>query len=335
MTSPAILCLLSSLAKFVVVYDVLEQNLHFYQQVFRVLLRHGRLSLRPLVHHSQLSVRQLKHGLAVLIQQHLVRHYTEQDDVTFYEADWKAAYALIRSGKVLILTEQQFGSSAAELVSNLLLQGHTTTKDLARAYQAASLPGSKKTGGITADVGIETKASEPAPENSTSNDSEGGQLTDLRLIQLNETLRKLLEDGLVSTVWIDQFRPFTDNYNEAVRAVKRLGFSDGTKGSKANLIFERQIKGFLRNWRNREHERENSKHTSHGTKRQLDDVGGEPDAKRTKTDVFSTTATGLCESASGINRTFLPLQVCNVLNLWFINAISKAHIGRPCGTCKL
>src|SRR4051812_37721297 len=95
------------------------------QRVFSTLVRHGRLPLPLLVQHSGLSARHLKHGLVVLIQQHLALHYTSEDDgITYYEADWRNAYNLVRAGKIITMVEDRFGESAGGIVSNLLLLGH-------------------------------------------------------------------------------------------------------------------------------------------------------------------------------------------------------------------
>lgn len=46
-----------------------------------------------------------------------------------------------------MMAEQRCGQAAGELVSNLLLQGHTTTKDLAKAYLAVAKTGRNETMG--------------------------------------------------------------------------------------------------------------------------------------------------------------------------------------------
>ncbi|KAI9787355.1 MAG: RNA polymerase III subunit C82 [Peltula sp. TS41687] len=231
-------------------------------RVFHTLMRHGRLALPPLAHHSKLPIRQIKHGLAVLIQQHLVRHHTGSEDnhITYYEADWMEAYVLLRSGKVIMMAEQRCGQAAGELVSNLLLQGHTTTKDLAKAYLAVAKAGGRSEAAAVAD----------------------GEST---LVQLDATLRKLLDDGLVRAIKADQLRPPTDNYNEAVRVVNSMDIHDGMKGSKKNMQFEAKVRETLREWRR------DGQDGQKGVKRRLDDGDGGSRAKRARTSLYDGVST--------------------------------------------
>lgn len=78
-----------------------------------------------------LTRRQVMYGLAVLVQQHLIYHYTSVDDgLTYYEANWKATYNLTRSGKIVQLTKERLGGHAASVLEAILRLGHTTVSQL-------------------------------------------------------------------------------------------------------------------------------------------------------------------------------------------------------------
>ncbi len=231
---------------------------------------------------AQLPMRQLKHGLAVLIQQHLVLHYTSpDDDTTYYEADWQAAYALVRSGKIIALAESSFGPAAGELVSNLLLQGHTTIGDLTKAYSAAAAAAAgsqqhQNDGTTAADVGQqEEKQQQQQQHGQTSSDPAA------HLLQLHDSLRRLHREAYISPVWASQFRPYADSYNEAARRLRREGHAEGSKATKARHNFECLVRKRLREWRENGDEAlgRSNPHKKASQKRPLDDAGAGPTAR--------------------------------------------------------
>ena len=60
-----------------------------------------------------------------MIQMHLVFHHTSFDDgVTYYEANTKAAYYLVRSGKILEIIEDALGVYASRVMSTIMYLGH-------------------------------------------------------------------------------------------------------------------------------------------------------------------------------------------------------------------
>ncbi|KAI9836205.1 MAG: hypothetical protein M1819_001542 [Sarea resinae] len=219
-------------------------------RVFSTLLRFGRLPLHTLIKQSRLPARLLKHGLAVLIQQHLVLHYTSpEDEATYYEADWKSAYALVRAGKMIKLAEDRFGEAAGGVVSNLHLLGHARVGDLAAAYGVA---GGKRKGTVNGEAYHLNGQGLP---NGTSKEQESSKgLTQITTRgQLHSTIHVLLQAGYVSQVRDEVFRPPADNRLEAERVVRRDQFNGELKsGAKEKDSFERAVIKKLKQWRDGE-----------------------------------------------------------------------------------
>lgn len=109
---------------------------------------------------------------------------------------------------------------------------------------------------------------------------------------------------MVRPVKAHQFRPSDDNYNEAVREVKRNGFTDGAKGSKRNIEFQTEVKSILRKWRDGHYDE------SRGLKRRLDDGDGAPGAKRSRTNLYDGTATNGYINTSTDHETLPSVDVC-------------------------
>ncbi|KAI9815698.1 MAG: RNA polymerase III subunit C82 [Pycnora praestabilis] len=233
-------------------------------RVFSTLLRYGRLPLPALIHHAHLPPRQLKHGLAVLIQQHLVLHYTSpEDETTQYEADWKNAYALVRSGKVIKLAEGRFGESAGGIISNLLLLGHAKVGDLVDAYGLGS---SKTKSSVTAGV---LQVNGKGLPNGMGNPHENSKSQDhfTCLGDLHTTLHTLFHAGFVAQVREGHFRSPVDSQNEAERAVMREKFPTGVKGTNAKMDFDKTVRERLIRWRDGSVEVNGINGFSHGMKR--------------------------------------------------------------------
>ncbi|KAL9106916.1 MAG: hypothetical protein Q9227_008102 [Pyrenula ochraceoflavens] len=94
------------------------------QHIFETLLKSGRLQISQLARKSRLALRNVKAGLCVLIQAHLLYHFTTSEGQTFYQANWRAAYNLIRTGKILHSLEQKYGRKSAQIIEQLLVNGH-------------------------------------------------------------------------------------------------------------------------------------------------------------------------------------------------------------------
>ena len=164
-------------------------------------------------YHTGLSLRQVQHGLSVLVQQQLVFWYTSAEDSTVYEANTAVAYNLLRAGKYVQLAEEQLGSFAAVIVSNLLLLGHARVGDLVQAY------GLDRTEGANDPAAV-------AYQPSTNGINDGSMDTEfssdnerISLASVHTALRELLGVGFVSLVNESYFRSEADNRTEAGKAV--------------------------------------------------------------------------------------------------------------------
>lgn len=215
--------------------------------MFSILLRNGRLQLSLIIHHTGLSSRQIKHSLAVLIQQHLVYHYRPPDgDATFYEADSRNAYALVRPGKIINLVEERYGKAACGVVSNLLLLGHARVDDLAAAYNLNT----GRVDQMSHEDGPYANAKglpNGARKAKTSNTAKASGLT---LESLHTTIYTLLQAGVLAQVHPTHFRSAADNRNEAERMVLTYAdFVGGPRGTKQKAAFEAAVQKQLQTWR--------------------------------------------------------------------------------------
>ncbi|KAI9840778.1 MAG: RNA polymerase III subunit C82 [Sclerophora amabilis] len=236
-------------------------------RVFSALLRLGRLPFSSIKQHTDLQSRQLQHALAVLIQQHLVLHFTRpDDDVTFYEADWEAAYSLIRCGKVRNLVDETVGPGGGEVVSNLLLLGHTRIADLLNSYLAVSTTSQKK--GSHEEVATNSqREKKELPKGTNSLDRpRGSQKLTAEMKDLRINLRSLLDAGLVTSVRLEHFRSSADNYMEAEKLVKSQLFPMGLKGNKDQARLGDRVRSKLREWRDDVPERLSTNGTAHKVK---------------------------------------------------------------------
>ncbi len=211
-----------------------------HQKVFCTLMQHGRLHLRSLLELSGLSRRHLKNGLAVLIQQHLTLHSTEEG-VTYYQANWPQAYDLVRSGKIIKHVENRFGENAAGIISNLLLYGHAEVGELAAAYDFSG-NNRKSVHSLSGEVGSEGQVN--------GNHASAKPQQEIRsLSQLHNLLSPLLAANYITTVNSKHFLPQADIHNRAEDMVKRTSYEDGVKGKKLQAEFKNKVKNLKRKWR--------------------------------------------------------------------------------------
>ncbi|KAH0537160.1 hypothetical protein FGG08_006030 [Glutinoglossum americanum] len=247
-------------------------------RVLSTLFRYGRLTVSQLSQKSLLPLRQLKHGLVVLIQQHLALHYTSPDDgVTYYEADWKSNYSLVRAGKVMRLVEERFGEAAGAVITNLLLQGHVRVGDLADAYglTAAETRGNAKGGGASHGVNGRVKCGDAGI---------GAENQILTLGQLHCILHQMLHSGYITQVTEEQFWPLVDHRNHVERAVKREKFPGGVKGPKQKQELEEMVREKMRKSREEAHSKLEVNGVSRGVKRPAGDTTVRRGGKRVKLD---------------------------------------------------
>ncbi|KAB8303786.1 hypothetical protein EYC80_005164 [Monilinia laxa] len=183
-------------------------------RIFTILLRRGRLSMVALKRHTQLTTRQLKLGLTVLVRQNLVYHNSEERGDTTYEANIDTAYALVRSGKILEIVGERFGSVATDVMEQLVLLGHAKISDiiaeLSKSHEAHTNGNGSGMNGATNGNG--THSYPPG--------------------QLNSTLIQLLEEGFIQPVGQNMFRSPTDSYNAVEKTLLQDSYGGATRGTK-------------------------------------------------------------------------------------------------------
>ncbi|KAJ8071039.1 hypothetical protein OCU04_001386 [Sclerotinia nivalis] len=198
-------------------------------RIFTILLRRGRLSMIALKRHTQLTTRQLKLGLTVLVRQNLVYHNSEEGADTNYEANIDAAYALVRSGKILEIAEERFGSVAADIIGQLVLLGHAKISDI-----IAELNKSHGT---------------HANGNGINGATNGNGVHPYHSGQLNHTLIQLLEEGFIQPVGRNMFRSPTDSYNAVEKALLHEDYGGATRGTKQKEELRSRIRQRLQDLR--------------------------------------------------------------------------------------
>lgn len=203
------------------------------QRIFATLQRYDRLNLQRLKFYSRLSDRQLHHGLAAMIQQHLVFHYTSYDDgVTYYEANQRAAYYLTRSGKILEFIEGRLGQYAATVMSAIMYLGHAQVSHLETLQEF--IPEPAQTNGING----ENEEHEQSGENGEHEDQpngingEGEHTSSEQPNLLHPTLKTLAAHGYIVRVREAHFQSYTDTVLDAERAVTSRPDVKSMKGRK-------------------------------------------------------------------------------------------------------
>ena len=120
---------------------------------------YGRQHLSHTVHHTGLVPSEVRHGLAILIQQRIV-FWSLVDDVAFYEADWLAAYSLLRSGKFAVATRKRIGQQGEAILSRCLLGGCIRASEL----EHTDINSNSKQGAVNAANGLSTESADSQRE---------------------------------------------------------------------------------------------------------------------------------------------------------------------------
>ena len=191
------------------------------------------MSIPAILPLSSLTPKQVKNGLAVLIQQHLVLWYTaSEDSETYYEANSRSAYEIIRTGKFIQLIVDKFGEFAGQVFIDIISSGHAEVRHLAKLYKFVQ----HGTGQSQSD----TKSSfEKGPETSHEPTLEFFHLT----------LGRLIHAGFLSAVHESHFRSEADNRSEAAKELRTLAeFKYELKGE-LKLRFETELEKKLISWR--------------------------------------------------------------------------------------
>ncbi|KAE8145726.1 DNA-directed RNA polymerase III subunit rpc3 [Aspergillus avenaceus] len=214
-----------------------------FARIFSTLVRYDRLSLARLKFYSRLSNAQLRHGLAAMIQQHLVFHYTSYDDgVTYYEPNMQSAYYLIRSGKILEFIEERLGKYAATVMSTIMFLGHAQVAYLETIPELKNsdpdVNGPNEDNEEYQEFGeqngpkeheADERYQEPKDE---LNGLNGDQSSIGNLALLHPTLKALAGHGYISRVRDAQFQSYADNVLDSERTLKARPDIKALKGKK-------------------------------------------------------------------------------------------------------
>lgn len=199
------------------------------QRIFGTLQRYDRLNLARLKFYSRLSDRQLHHGLAAMIQQHLVFHYTSYDDgVTYYEANQQAAYYLIRSGKILEFIEDRLGKYAATVMSAIIYLGHAQVSHLETLPELR--PEQPQTNGIKWEH--ESSQGNGEHEDQPNGIVNGEHASSEQASLLHPTLKTLAAHGYIQRVRDAHFQSDADTALDAERMVQSRPDMKVLKGKK-------------------------------------------------------------------------------------------------------
>ncbi|KAF7593170.1 RNA polymerase III subunit C82 [Aspergillus hancockii] len=219
---------------------LIEDNFgELFARIFSTLVRYDRLSFPRLKFYSHLSSIQLRHGLAAMVQQHLVYHYTSYDDgITYYQPNMQSAYYLIRSGKILEFIEHRLGKYAATVMSMIMYLGHAQVGYLETL--PALRPANPEVNGV-GDEGEEYQGEEARPKTEETEEHEeiaeqhnglNGEHTPQNPTLLHPTLKVLAGHGYILRVRDAQFQSYADNVLDAERTVKSRPDIKGLKGKK-------------------------------------------------------------------------------------------------------
>jgi DNA-directed RNA polymerase III subunit RPC3 len=165
-----------------------------------------------------------------LIQQNLIYHCPgdkAEGGRTFYEANTDAAYALVRSGKVMDLVEEKFGPYEKDVMQNILLHGHVQVSNLE----------DQRDKGKTHTNGVNGEHSDTNGVNGV-NGNHGKKTTSPAAF--DGALSRLIESGYVEIVVERMFRSPTDAYDLLEKEFLRRDYGGQLKGPRGVKDSERQ-----------------------------------------------------------------------------------------------
>ena len=169
-----------------------------------------------------------------MIQMNLVYHFTSfEDGLTYYEANIRAAYNLVRAGKILHMIEQRLGSYAARVVSTILYLGHAQVRYLEKLpeLRPAENKGANGVNGVGADDegAVDGHEKDTAEEQLPNGDYDENHSGNERLYS---TLTTLAAHGYIKRFREADFHSPADNVLDAERTVKAMIAGSGLKGKK-------------------------------------------------------------------------------------------------------
>lgn len=165
-----------------------------------------------------------------MIQHHLVFHFTSlEDGNTYYDANPRAAYYLVRSGKYLKLVEDRLGEYAARIVEALLFLGHTSVRQLESLPELRSRKPPASNGFMQNDAVTQGDQMEQERARGLTN---GDQSVEDKPAPFHSTLKALASHGYIFRVREGQFQSPSDNWLETQRIVSAHPDIKTLKGKK-------------------------------------------------------------------------------------------------------
>ncbi|KAH8167360.1 hypothetical protein CIB48_g881 [Xylaria polymorpha] len=229
-------------------------------RIIAALLARGRSSVRDLVLYTSLNPKQVRHGLALVIQHNLAFYQTDHETAnTTYEANSRAAYHLVRVGKILDVIDRKYGIMAKNVVNDLLMLGHVEVAELVRYHK---LKHGRKKETVNGEQnheyenGHDHDLENGSPDDPFDDDShyvngngiEESISEDVKPIQAGEiydTVAQLIAAGVVETVSTTMFQSPQD-LKVSVEQECLKEFPNGIRGAKVTTEFDTMVKSQIK-----------------------------------------------------------------------------------------
>ncbi|KAI1644269.1 RNA polymerase III subunit RPC82-domain-containing protein [Daldinia loculata] len=214
-------------------------------RMFADLLARGRSTIAQLAQHTSLNQRQVRHGIAVLIQLNLIFHFTDQESgITYYDANPHAAYNLVRTGKILDMVREKYGSDANALVHEVLVQGHTKISDLVAAFKERRTMQQKTVNGVSQN-------GHHVNGNGVSNGIGDIKIGDERIDledQAYESLAHLIAAGILEPLTLAMYQSPQDLRSTIEQDFLTSYYPTGIRGAKQTAEFDKYVRDKLRDF---------------------------------------------------------------------------------------
>lgn len=216
--------------------------------------------MRDLVLYTSLNPKQVRHGLALVIQHNLAFYQTDHETAnTTYEANSRAAYHLVRVGKILDVIDRKYGIMAKNVVNDLLMLGHVEVAELVRYHK---LKHGRKKETVNGEQnheyenGHDHDLENGSPDDPFDDDShyvngngiEESISEDVKPIQAGEiydTVAQLIAAGVVETVSTTMFQSPQD-LKVSVEQECLKEFPNGIRGAKVTTEFDTMVKSQIK-----------------------------------------------------------------------------------------
>ncbi|KAI1474145.1 hypothetical protein K445DRAFT_318816 [Daldinia sp. EC12] len=213
-------------------------------RIFADLLTRGRSTVAQLAQHTSLNQRQVRHGIAVLIQLNLIFHFTDQDSgITYYDANPHAAYNLVRTGKILDMVREKYGSDAYTLVNEVLIQGHTKISDLIAAFKKVRLAEQHTVNGVSQNGHHHPNGN--GVSNGTSDIKVGDEDVDTE-DQAYDSLAQLIAAGILEPLTLAMYQSPQDLRSTIEQDFLANHYPTGIRGAKQTAEFDKYVREKLR-----------------------------------------------------------------------------------------